>query len=308
MALYLLIGTDTSARDRALARLKAGLAAPVRVSAADGGAALLRALASRPLFGERRLVIAASGERITPAAARELARLHQDDVVALVADKRLPAAVRRELGEADTVDCALPARKDAAAWVRRTAREHGVRLSGGAVAALADLAPDPVGAARVRDACAMLALVGLTSPSDAQVAALIPGTAAVPLWKITDAIEQGRAGQAVELAAGCEPAAVLAALAARLMKIGLCQETPGPGGGGPGRAAQALAGASRRLPPELVAEATRRVLDLHAQCRGELPAWAAPLRVAGLVAWLADSARTAGAAPAPGAREAMSSR
>lgn len=189
--------------------------------AADGGAALAAAVASPPLFGARRVVAADNIDALADLWLDALAAAApgSDALVVARAGTALPARLRARLGRLGTVETLSRPKGNRAAAAASAITAAGLRLGPAERRLLAArCGADP---ARLRSVLAQLRLAGIERPTAAQLDTLC-GTAAAPPapWQVSDALEAGDVAAALDTAAGLEPVAVVAHLAARTAQAG----------------------------------------------------------------------------------------
>lgn len=239
---YLVAGSEPFLRDRAIAALRAALlgASPSDFDQdrLDGDAvtagALGDALRTLPVLAPHRVVWlrepegARAGWRAVLEALPALLRALPPDartVLVLVAgtpDRR--GAWVRAFGDA-FVECEAP--RDARALARFAqdhARRLGIRLAGDAAERLAErVGPQLARLASELEKTALLAGAGAEVTAE-HVASAVADLAEQPVWELTDAIGEGRAGDAlalvVKLVRGGAPApVVLATLAGHFRRL-----------------------------------------------------------------------------------------
>jgi len=256
---YLLAGDEALLRDDALAALRQAALGGVPGGAdfdhdvlegeRAGPGALRDALRTLPVLAERRLVEvreptarrgAASGP-LLEALAGALGELGPSAPVVLVVTCARPDRrarwVRAFAAPHAVVDCQAPRRtRDVVRFVQGEARRQGLRLGSGAAELLAErIGPQLL---LLRQEIAKVAL--WTEPGGtverAQVAASASHLAEEPIWDLTDAIGEGRAGDALAvlhriLAQGAPPPVVLGVLAGhvrKLTRVRAGEKVPGP--------------------------------------------------------------------------------
>jgi len=237
---YLLAGAEPLLRDDALDA--------IRRAALDGGpeefdldrldaagsdpAALRDAVQTLPVMASRRLVVlrepeASRGAGLTDALAELVAQSDDSASSVIVAvSARADARTRwvRAFGEA-RVDCDPPRRSsELVAFVRREAQRQGLKLERGAAELLAErIGPQLLLLRQELSKAGLLAGVG-APVKRAHVAAGTLDVAEQPIWQLTDAIGEGRAGDALAvldklLSGGAVPPIVLAALANHFRRL-----------------------------------------------------------------------------------------
>ena len=240
---YLLAGEEPLLREDALRALRAAVLAGAdaafdvdRLSGARlDGAALLDAVRRLPVLAPRRLVLLEEPEAsrggvgdALPAAVAELAAGAPCVLVVLAAklDRR---AKWIKAFEAGLVDCSAPQRAtEITDFVRREAERQGLALERGAAELLAERAGPQL--LWLRHELAKLSL--MAGPGQrigrAHVAAGTLDASETPIWDLTDAVGEGRTGDALAtlmrlLDAGAPPMVVLGSLVShfrRLLRVG----------------------------------------------------------------------------------------
>jgi len=262
---YLLVGEEALLRDDALAALRRavlGLDDDARAGDAraefdhdvlegertDPGA-LVDALGTLPVLAERRLVElreptarrGGGAAGLLDALAGLLGALEPSSPVVLVvacarADRR--ARWVRAFSEPHAVvDCQAPRRsREVVRFVQSEARRQGVRLGAGAAELLAERIGPQLLVLRQEIAKAALWTEPGGTVERSQVAASASQLAEEPVWDLTDAIGEGRAGDALAvlhriLAQGAPPPVVLGVLAGhvrKLVRVRAGERVPGP--------------------------------------------------------------------------------
>ncbi len=241
---YLLSGAEPLLRDDALHAIRAAAladgAADFNCDVLDGEAtapgSLQDALDTLPVMSARRLVVLrepvhrrAGSKALQDALAARLGEVAaREDLVLVVmcerADKRSRwvKAFRDPLA---MVDCEAPRRaRDVVAFVRAEAERQGVSLDGGAAQLLAEqVGPNLLLLRQEVAKAALLAEPGETLDR-ARVAEGASDVAEQPIWDLTDAIGEGRTGDAVAtlrrlLDRGAPAPVVLGALASHMRKL-----------------------------------------------------------------------------------------
>jgi DNA polymerase-3 subunit delta len=248
---YLLSGAEPLLRDDALARLQQATLGGIesdfdvdRLPADVSPAALGEALQTLPILAPRRLVLLTDpdsrrGSKTLDALADLLGELPDDASTVLVvtsqkADKR--SRWVKAFGKS-LVDCAAPTKaREIAAFIRREAELQGVALGRGVAELLAERTGPQL--LMLRNEIAKLALLAGEgeSVSREHVAAGTPHLAEAPIWDLTDAIGEGRIGDAVALlsqllAAGAPGPVLLGSLVShfrKLVRVGHGASVPGP--------------------------------------------------------------------------------
>ncbi len=251
---YLLAGDEPLLRDDALRAIRESLLDP---AASDfnldllegegtGPGPLLDAVRTLPVMAERRLVVLrepvhrragskALLEALVDAVAEVSAR---DDVVLVVTTSKADRRQKwvKAFGEA-AVECDAPRRdRELQAFVRAEAVRQGVDLDGAAAQLLVErVGPNLLLLRQEISKAALLAEPGETL-GRAQLAASTSDVAEEPIWDLTDAIGEGRAGDALKvlrrlLDQGAAPPMVLGSLASHMRKLARMRHggrVPGP--------------------------------------------------------------------------------
>jgi DNA polymerase-3 subunit delta len=240
-AAYLVVGAEPLLRDDAVAALRSALLgegpADFDLDRFDGERAgpaeLADALRSLPVLAPRRLVILRDPEgRRGPGLADALAELVEGMegeassalvVVAEKADGR--ARWVKAFDEDSVVRCDPPrTQREVAAFVREEAVRQGVAIDADAAETLAErVGAQLLLARREIEKAALLAGPG-GRIARAAIEAGTPDSAAEPIWELTDAIGEGRGGEALRvlsrlLAAGTAPPVVLGSLASHFRRL-----------------------------------------------------------------------------------------
>jgi DNA polymerase-3 subunit delta len=247
---YLLAGEEALLREDALRALRAAAAAGAPdtfdFDRLDGAraqpGALLDALRTLPVLAPRRLVLLeepeASRGGLLDALPELLAELAAGRSVLVVSAAKADRRARWTKGFGDAVvECSAPRRTaEIADFVRREAERQGAALERGAAELLAERAGPQLG--WLRQEIAKLAL--LAGPgraiSRAHVAAGTQDASEAPIWDLTDAIGEGRGGDAIAalgrlLSAGAPPPVLLGSIAShlrRLLRVAHGADVPGP--------------------------------------------------------------------------------
>ncbi|HXK23325.1 MAG TPA: DNA polymerase III subunit delta [Myxococcota bacterium] len=250
---YLLAGEEPLLREDALRALREAVLAGAgdafdfeRIEAARVQAgALGDSLRILPVVAERRLVVLEEpdasrggvGEALPGLLADHVAGEHVSCVlVTLAAKPDRRARWVRAFGDA-VVECTAPRRTaETAAFVRREAERQGVALERGAAELLAERAGPQL--LWLRQEIAKLALLAGDSRAvtRAHVAAGTQDASEAPIWDLTDAIGEGRAGDALTvlsrlLGAGAPPPVLLGSIVShfrRLLRVAHGAEVSGP--------------------------------------------------------------------------------
>ncbi len=239
---YLVAGAEALLRDESLAALKRGVLgdapADFNFDRFEGDAvspgALGDALRMLPVFAARRLVWLRepAGGRGTWKAVCEalpgLVRAFGADapavlmVTATSIDRRTSWV--RAFGDA-VVECEAPrTARELVAFVKRDAKKFGLSLDAGAAEQLVErVGANLIGLRSELEKASLLAGPG-RKISAKHVAASAADLAEEPVWDLTDAIGEGRAGDALAvlgkvLGAGAAPPVVLGALASHFRKL-----------------------------------------------------------------------------------------
>jgi DNA polymerase-3 subunit delta len=255
---YLLAGTEPLLRDEADAALcaavLAGASCDFDCDRLDGASAtpaqLADAVRSLPVLAPRRLVrlrepeARGAGRGLADALAavvRELCEEGESARTVLVVLAEKPDGRSRWVQAfqepAVRVACEPPRPgREVAGFVAAEARARGLRLAPGAAEALAERVGNHLLAARMELEKAALFVGESGTITREVVAETACDLAEQPVWDLTDAIGEGRAGEALRvlsrvLAAGAPPPVVLGALASHFRKLARAaagQAPPGP--------------------------------------------------------------------------------
>lgn len=250
---YLLAGEELLLRDDALAALRAAVldegARDFNLDRFDGdGVApgtLLDAARTLPVMASRRLLVVdepdsrrGASRGVTEALVEVVDLVSDEGSTVLVVLSRKPdkrARWVKAFGEA-VVACDAPKRaREVAAFVRAEAERQSVRLERG----VAELLVERTGPQLLllRQEIAKLGLMaGDGAVTRAHVAAGTVDVADEPIWDLTDAIGEGRGGDALRLlgrllGAGAPAPVVLGSLVShfrRLLRVGHGASVPGP--------------------------------------------------------------------------------
>src|SRR5262245_55932214 len=238
---YLVVGAEPLLRDDAVAALRR---AALGDGPADfdedrldgeraGPAELVDAVRSLPVMAPRRFVIlrdpeARSGRALGEALADLIGGLDASSrcVLAVVAEKADSRARWVKAFDPDAiVRCDAPrTQREVLAFVRQEARRQGVALDADAAELLAErLGPHLLLLRREIEKAALLATAG-SGVGRAELADATPDVAEEPVWDLTDAIGEGRVGDALRvlarlLAGGAAPPVVLGALATHFRRL-----------------------------------------------------------------------------------------
>lgn len=275
MRLLEITGTDTGGVQRAVAATlsNAGVSQLDRVDAAsDKGDGVVRAARTRSLFSASRNILVSTPEKFSVASARELAKVPVDGIVIFAGEKPLSAAVRKALPGLEQHLFPLPAARAAHSWMRDRSAEYGVQFPSDSMNLLAAVAPEPLGAYRVRQLLELCAAAGLVEPPSSLVQDLVADLQAPEaVWVFSDAVARGDVARALP-PADLEPIAALSMLGKRLAQIGVLLEgqaaqgeLPGLLGTSPGAVRMMLKDVSASR--EAVARAFSLVAEASLQCR-----------------------------------------
>lgn len=248
---YLLAGEEPLLREDALRALRGAVLAAAADSfdfdrfegARLAPGALQDAVRTLPVLAPRRLVLVEEPESsraglvdALPELLAELAAAATCALVVVAAKPDRRARWVKAFGRG-VVDCSAPGRSaEIAAFVRREAERQGVALERGAAELLAERAGPQL--LWLRHEIAKLALLAGAgrAVSRAHVAAGTQDAADAPIWDLTDAIGEGRAGDALAvlvrlLAAGAPPPVLLGSIVShfrRLLRVAHGGQVSGP--------------------------------------------------------------------------------
>jgi DNA polymerase-3 subunit delta len=250
---YLLAGEEPLLREDALRALREGVLEGAgdafdfeRIEAARVQAGALQdSLRILPVVATRRLIVLeepdASRSGVGDALPEMLSELGAGErvtcvLVALAAKPDRRARWVKAFGDA-VVECTAPRRTaEIAAFVRREAERQGVGLERGAAELLAERAGPQL--LWLRQEIAKLALLAGDgrSVTRAHVAAGTQDASEAPIWDLTDAIGEGRGGDALAvlarlLGAGAPPPVLLGSIVShfrRLLRVAHGAEVSGP--------------------------------------------------------------------------------
>lgn len=271
---YLVAGEEPLLRDDAIAALCStvleGAAPEFNLDRLPGtgttAAALFDALRTLPVFAARRLVWLRDPDSGRGGASRALLdalpeavalAASRDDVVLLVttakADKR-ERWVRAFVEPAAFVDCEAP--RDArglTSFVRAEAKRQRATLDSGAAELLIERIGPQLLVLRSEIAKALLLAHPETTITRAHVERAVVDVAEEPIWDLTDAIGEGRVGDALALLAkllhgGAAPPQVLASLASHFRRLARARAGRPPAG--PPFVLRKLEAQARRYSPE----------------------------------------------------------
>jgi len=238
---YLVIGSEALLRDDAIAALRQAVLgdgpADFDIDRFDGervtAGELVDAVRSLPVMAPRRLVIlrdpeARSGRGIGDALADVVAELDlaSRSVLVVVAEKADSRARWVKAFAPDAVVRCDPPRtqREVLAFVREEARRQQVALDADAAELLAErVGPQLLLLRREIEKAALLATSG-SEVGRREIAAATPNVAEEPIWELTDAIGEGRAGEALRmlarlLAGGAAPPVLLGAVASHFRRL-----------------------------------------------------------------------------------------
>ncbi len=238
---YLVIGSEALLRDDAVAALRHAVLgegpADFDLDRLDGErlapVELVDAVRSLPVMAPRRLVIlrdpeGRSGRGLGDALAEIVAGLDpaSPSVLVVVAEKADGRARWFKAFDPEAVVRCDPPRtqREVLAFAREEARRQGVALDAGALELLAErVGPQLLLLRREIEKAALLAAPGSEIGRD-EIAAATPNLAEAPIWDLTDAIGEGRAGEALRLlaqllAGGAAPPVLLGALASHFRRL-----------------------------------------------------------------------------------------
>lgn len=294
---YLLAGEEALLRDAALRALReavlAGGPADFNCDVLDGegseAGALIDAVHSLPVMAPRRLVVLHEPAHRKPGAKALLdalaglleERAAETRTVLVVTCARPDGRARWVRGFAEpaaVVECSAPRRpRELVAFVCAEARRQGVALGPGAAELLAERVGPQLLLLRQEVAKAAL----LASPGEPvgreAIAASASDVAEQPIWDLTDAIGEGRVGDALALlhrllAQGAPAPVVLGALATHMRK--LARIGHGARVAGPPFVVRKLGAQARRYRPGRLLVCLRAIHDADEvlKGRGALPA------------------------------------
>jgi DNA polymerase-3 subunit delta len=239
---FLLAGDEPLLRDDALAAIRAAVLEPgasdFNLDLIEGQAttpgALLDAVRTLPVMAARRLVVLrepvhrrAGSKALLDALADAVAEVSSRDEAVLVvatakADRRQKWV--KAFGDG-LIDCDAPRRdRDLLGFVRAEAGRQGVGLEPAAAQLLVErVGPNLLLLRQEISKAALLAEPGEELGRD-QLAASTSDVAEEPIWDLTDAIGEGRVGEALRvlhrlLEQGAAPPMVLGALASHMRKL-----------------------------------------------------------------------------------------
>jgi DNA polymerase III subunit delta len=307
---YLLAGPEALLRDDALAALRervlAGAPADFNADRLDGDSAtpgaLWDAVQTLPVLGPRRLVWLreSPGGRggwralaeVLPDVVRSLDEASSAVLVVTAGslDRRL-AWVKAFREPAAIVVCEPPrSARELADFVRAEARRQGVRLEGDAAGQLVErVGPQLLALRGELEKAALLAGPGAAVTVD-HVTRAVADVAAEPIWELTDAIGEGRAGDALAvlgrlLEAGTPGPVVLGALASHFRRLLRARE--GGAVAGPPFVVRKLRAQAGRYVPTRLSTCLRAIHETDEMLKGQgaiAPALALERLVLGLAA------------------------
>lgn len=285
---YLVAGAEPLLRDDAVAALRAAVLADgsedFDCDRLDGAvtrlAQLEDALRTLPVMAPRRLVLlrlpdGARGKALCEALHDVVSALGDEASAVLVAvTPRADARARwvRSFGDA-RIECDPPrAGREVVAFVRAEAKRQAVSLEPGAAELLADRVGPQLLVLRQEIAKASLFAGAGQKVTRSHVASGSPDVAEEPIWDLTDAIGEGRSGDALAVLAkllggGAPPPVLLGSLAShfrRLLRLG-----SGGRVSGPPFVQRKLEGQSRRYGQRRLTGALRAVHETDLALKGE---------------------------------------
>jgi DNA polymerase-3 subunit delta len=292
---YLVVGEESLYREEAVAAIERAVFpdGPVDFDyeRLDGstanGVALLNAIGTLPVLAARRLIVLHDpesqrgkakdlGEAI--AESLEVVGAGNDAVLVVVAPK-VDGRARwaKQLGAKASVRCDPPKGVRAiTAFVNAEAKRQSVSLGKGAAALLAERTGPHLMMLRHEIAKAALFAGPGEEVTSRHVAEATTDVAEEPIWDLTDAIGEGRIGDAMALlgklqGAGGAPPAILGALANHFRKL-LATRTGGKIGGAP-FAVRKLESQSKRFSPGRLVSCMRAIhqTDLALKGAGGIP-------------------------------------
>lgn len=287
---YLLAGTEALLRDRALAEIReaalAGAPADFNLDRLEGESAgpgeLVDAVRSLPVLAERRVVVLREPEarrgpsRALPDALVEvLGELEEGGPTVLVVTAsrvdRRARWVKAFRGASVVVACDAPrGAKALTAFVRAEARRASVRLEGGAAELLVEaVGSDLLMLRHELEKAALHAGEGAVTRDDVRATASV--VAEEPVWDLTDAIGEGRRGDALGVlrrlrSQGAPPPVLLGALATHFRKLVRTRAGAPP----PGHpfAARKLESQARRYTPARLVACLRAIHEVDEVLKG----------------------------------------
>lgn len=286
---YLLVGEEALLRDDALHAIRQAVLAggpedfnSDRLESDATPAALHDAVRTLPVMASRRFVWLREPDlrrsaKLLEALADVAPTLDADSTSVLVVTC---AKAARNLRWAKAfakprarVDCAAPKGDRAlAGFVRREAERQGIALAGGAAELLAErIGPQLMQLRQELAKAALLAGPG-TKVTRAHVAESACDLAEEPIWDLTDAIGEGRAGDALALLGrllehGAPPPVVLGSLAAHFRRLVRARE--GAGLDGPPFVVRKLQSQSRRYRPARLLACLKAIHEVDEVLKGK---------------------------------------
>jgi DNA polymerase-3 subunit delta len=240
---YLVVGEEALLRDDAVEAIRLAVfpdgPSDFDYERLDGeattGATLLNAVGTLPVLAQRRLVVLrepetgrAKARGLTDALMEALAGLESArDTILLVVAAKVDGRARwvKAFGSAATVRCDPPkGGRGVSAFVKAEAKRQGVALDPGAVALLVErIGPQLLMLRREISKAGLFVAAGETVRAE-HVAASTTDVAEEPIWDLTDAIGEGRCGDALVLLgkllrSGSAPPAILGAFANHFRKL-----------------------------------------------------------------------------------------
>lgn len=207
MDLTVIVGPDHDGQRRARASALAGHTGIVeRIDVtADGGDALVAAVAAPALFDDARVIEATGFEELSSTNLKTLKTLAAGtDAVVVARATKLGAALRKGLPRHRLIEAATATQRTYPADLRDRAREFGVTLNAELITLIAERCRDRP--ERGFDIISQLALVHILAPKRRQVEALLGSiTPEVRPWEITDLLERGEHRDALTLTAQLSP-------------------------------------------------------------------------------------------------------
>ncbi|MCG8589348.1 MAG: DNA polymerase III subunit delta [Proteobacteria bacterium] len=252
---YLLAGDELLLRDDALALLRETVVAPGTADfntdrlAGDktSSAALKDSVRALPVMASRRLVVLEEPDRersreglraALPEVVQELVAQEQTVLVVTAAQPdRRTKWVKAFAAPAVSIDCSAPRNaRQIAAFARSEAERQGAQLEPGAAELLAERVGPKLLVLRQEIAKASLLAGPGVRIERHHVEEASCDVAEAPIWDLTDAIGEGRAGDALAtlgrlLAGGAAPPLLLGSLAAHFRKLARLRgggKVPGP--------------------------------------------------------------------------------
>ena len=278
---YLLLGEEALLRDDAAEAIRAAVSADVSsdfdYERLDGetttGAALLNAVGTLPVLAPKRLVVLREPEAgrartrgLGDALIEVLSAVESNsDVVLVIVAAKVDGRTRwmKKLGSAAVVRCDSPRGGRAlSAFVAAEAKRQGVALDPSAVALLVERTGPHLLVLRQEIAKAGLVAGPTERVMAKHVAESTTDVAEGPIWDLTDAIGEGRSGDALVLlgklvGSGGAPPAILGAFVNHFRKLArVCSGGTVPG---PPFAVRKLESQSRRFSPNRLVACLRAI-------------------------------------------------